>query len=368
MRELKADGAMRALGVLPRHRRSSARRAAASDRGFAERFAARARGGAHGARAAQPATHRAARHVRLGGRGDGRRGHRRRLDGVLDARPAADCRSPRRARQCRARGAGQAARGVAADYLIAHQEYSPTTEIQGGGPYCGPWRGARLAARRSPCLKRADPMKPRVAGGRRAAAGLLAAGLVAGRGCWPRRLAHAEEPQRSGSTRVTQAARIAQLHRHGGLPARHAGRNVPPRPPERERPGIGKAPEPRRPRAGDRAHRTARSATTFPTPRSCASSRARFATCSRRCRPSRPSNLSHYYEFQADRRAGASPDATQSMGVRAQGRLRYGHQVLGRPETGSASEGAPRQRARTKSSSSSRSPTSRSARRSTRTW
>ena len=74
--------------------------------------------------------------LRLGRRGDGRRGRGRRLGrgehaairrrtAVAKAREAAVVRAARSA-------------PVSPDYLLAHQEYSPTTQIQGVGPYLRP--------------------------------------------------------------------------------------------------------------------------------------------------------------------------------------------------------------------------------------
>ena len=126
--------AMADLGVLPRDRRHAARRPHRVAPGFSRALRGRARGRADGARAAAPQPARPAS-CGLGRRGDGRRGRRRRLDRVrrrIDPQPTAIAKA-REAAAVRA-GAGRAA-DVPADYLLAHQEYSPTTQIQGVGRY-----------------------------------------------------------------------------------------------------------------------------------------------------------------------------------------------------------------------------------------
>ena len=96
----------------------------------------RARGRADGARARARAAPRAARDVRVGGRRDDRRGHRRRLDRVLDGRHRRPTPSPRPAKPSTVRAAQvRPPAELPSDYLLAHQEYSPATAIQGGGPY-----------------------------------------------------------------------------------------------------------------------------------------------------------------------------------------------------------------------------------------
>ena len=65
----------------------------------------------------------------IGGRGDGRR-----LDRVFDDRcDAAGLREGARSRHVRAAQMRPAT--VPADYLLAHQEYSPANALQGVGPY-----------------------------------------------------------------------------------------------------------------------------------------------------------------------------------------------------------------------------------------
>ena len=115
---------------------SSATRCAAAARrspGFAERFAARLDGRAHGARAAS----RAPTHPGCRSRGPSR----------PPWPPSSSSAGPPSHARCAAHGARQGARGhlvraaqlsrsrVPPDYLLAHQEYSPTTPIQGVGPY-----------------------------------------------------------------------------------------------------------------------------------------------------------------------------------------------------------------------------------------
>ena len=88
---------------------------------------------------------------RLGGRGDGRRGRRRRLGGLstLDPPPTAIAKAREAAT---VRAAQVRPQAVPPDYLLAHQEYSPTTQIQGIGPVLRPRRGGigrcRAVARR----------------------------------------------------------------------------------------------------------------------------------------------------------------------------------------------------------------------------
>ena len=76
--------------------------------------------------------------------------------------------------------------------------------------------------------------------------------------CSPRRRSRARSRSAQGYAaqwlmRVDAGRAHAQLHRHGRVPAGHARRDLPPRAPVRERPGVGEAPEPRRSRARDRA-------------------------------------------------------------------------------------------------------------------
>ena len=64
----------------------------------------------------------------------------RRLDAeptVLAPRPAQASRLPAiaKAREANSVRTAQRSQPVSPDYLIAHQEYSPTTQIQGVGPY-----------------------------------------------------------------------------------------------------------------------------------------------------------------------------------------------------------------------------------------
>ena len=140
-----ADGAM-ATWVCYHVIGDALRGAARPTPGFAARFAARARGRADGARAAAPRQTRPAA-VRLGGRRPRSRrspssaGPRCRM---LDPPPTAIAKA--REAAVGARGAGAPAARVAADYLLAHQEYSPTTAIQGVGPV-----PARRVGRRRRC-------------------------------------------------------------------------------------------------------------------------------------------------------------------------------------------------------------------------
>ena len=145
----EATEGLAAWVVLSRDRRHAARHRAA-DAGVlaALRGAARGRAdgaGAAGARAARPVSFAWAAAATVAAVGAGR------LGGLLDARPAAD-------------GDGQGARGgggpraqlkpqtAPADYLLAHQEYSPTTQIQGSVPSAV--RRRRLRRRPAPAVMR----------------------------------------------------------------------------------------------------------------------------------------------------------------------------------------------------------------------
>ena len=100
------------------------------------------------------------------------------------------------------------------------------------------------------------------------------------------------------ASRVTQAARSSTTSARSSISTAARFETFAPRAPVRERPGVREAPEPRRSGARGHPQRRPRSAATFPTPRSCASSRALSATCSRRCRPSSRRRSPHYYEFR----------------------------------------------------------------------
>ena len=112
--------------------RCAARRAVTRGIGDAVSRAARRRADGAGAAGARRV---ATRRLGLGGRGIGRGGHRRRLDRLL-----ADRRDAGRLRQGAAKPARCAPRRCGrshgpADYLLAHQEYSPANALQGVGPY-----------------------------------------------------------------------------------------------------------------------------------------------------------------------------------------------------------------------------------------
>ena len=265
------------------------------------------------------------------------------LDGVLDGRGAARPPSPRRARRRRcARRRCRPPADVPADYLLAHQEYSPATAIQGGGSYL---RAVATHRRTSPGPDRStnDPMMRRVVG---------SAMRHPAHGCWRvcswRLLLAAPLAQRAGCRAVADARRRRPRAR-STTPAPSctsgvARRDVPPRAPERGRPGVRKAAEPRRSGARDRAHRPARCASTSPTPRSCASSRARSATCFRRCRPSR-SATSRSTTTSSSSPASASPDtrprsSCSSRRTACATATRFWSDAT----TGPAAQGAPRQR------------------------
>ena len=207
---------------------------------------------------------------------------------VSDARSAADRASPRRARPTIVRAAQvEPCSRVSPDYLLAHQEYSPTTQIQGVGPVPARRFGGR---RRCPSVarpERSDADDGAFCSRARAGARLRRRARCARRRCWsrsPAALAPRTPPQ--WLTRVAAGGAAAELHRHDRLSARRPRRDVAPRPSQRRRQGIREARQPRRSGARSDPHATARSAATIRTPRSSASSRARFATRSRRCRRS----------------------------------------------------------------------------------
>ena len=138
--ELDVPDAHGDLGVLPRDRRRAARRARCRRPGFAERFAARLAAEptvlAPG-RAAQPAAA-----VRLGRR---RRRvaavTRRRLGRLRDARHARRPPIAKAREAADVRAAQVRPPAMPADYLLAHQEYSPTARDprrRPGLPYCAP--------------------------------------------------------------------------------------------------------------------------------------------------------------------------------------------------------------------------------------
>ena len=113
------------------------RRSGAPIAGFAERFAARLDGRAHGARAARPCFRPRTSRLPLAWAVAATIAAVVVVGSVavsmLDPQPTALAKA-REANVVRAAQV-QAVRPVSPDYLIAHQEYSPTTQIQGVGPY-----------------------------------------------------------------------------------------------------------------------------------------------------------------------------------------------------------------------------------------
>ena len=112
--------------------------------GFSRRFAARL---AAEPTVLAPQRARASRagRLRLGGRGDGGGGHASSAGspfGTLDPAPTAIAKAREAAT---VRAAQVRPQAVPADYLLAHQEYSPTTRSRASGPYL---RARRPADRR----------------------------------------------------------------------------------------------------------------------------------------------------------------------------------------------------------------------------
>ena len=132
-RDLKRVDGLESLDLLPRHRRRAAPKRG-SDRRFCRALRRAARRRAHGARA------EAGSHALPGCRSPGRPRLRSRRCSSSARWPSACStrsrrRSPRRARPMSCARPSRTLQPVSPDYLIAHQEYSPTTQIQGVGPY-----------------------------------------------------------------------------------------------------------------------------------------------------------------------------------------------------------------------------------------
>ena len=147
-------------------------------------------------------------------------------------------RSPRRARRPRCAPRRSTPQPRPADYLLAHQEYSPTTQIQGVGPYLRAVDGdrrrsralTRHAGRRVTCATRVRSARGacrRPARGRRSRVALARACSRAPRS---RRRRAAEDAAAWLDARGAGRA-AAQLRRHDRLPARRSRRDVPPRAP-----------------------------------------------------------------------------------------------------------------------------------------
>ena len=134
-RELKS-GEARALGVLPRDRRLAARRAVLRPPGSPTRFAARLAAeptvlAPQAVASRRPSLRRwPGRWRRRSPRSPSSAG---RPFSMVDAPPTAIAKA--REAGIGARGAGRSRSRCRRDYLLAHQEYSPATAIQGVGPY-----------------------------------------------------------------------------------------------------------------------------------------------------------------------------------------------------------------------------------------
>ena len=279
------------------------------------------------ARDAQP------RHVRLGRGGHTRRRHRGRLDRLLDGRRPAD-------------GGRQGTRGRRpCERPTSRPGDQVPAELPAGAP--GVLAGHGDPGRWAPSLRAAS-----ATGGRTCASDAIPRDEAARFGSAAPRCA----ARRAGSLLVDGDARAApvaaaqdavavahprrqrrahaQLHRYDRQPVWRSHRDVAPRPSERCRPGVGKADEPRRAARARWCATAAKCAATSPTQRSSASSRARSATCSRRCRRSRSATCPST-TISAGFRANASPGTRRKSWCSNRATaLRYGHRFWADPGTG----------------------------------
>ena len=213
------------VGVLPRDRRRAARlgrRSRRASRSASPRVLRPSRRCSRRAPRRQPAAG-----LRVGRRRRRRRGGAGRLGGIRHAGSRSRRRWPRPARAATIRArAGPVRRPVPADYLLAHQEYSPTTQIQGVGPYlrsvAAPVGDAQaVTAKESPWRRTATAMAVRA---RRCSAASACCDRSP-RSPFARTRVIAPPAFADDALGVARAARptaaqAAQLRRHHRLPAR----------------------------------------------------------------------------------------------------------------------------------------------------
>ena len=254
------------------------------------------------------------------------------------------------ARQAVGVRAADARPAVDNEYLLVHQEYSPTNAIQGMGPYLRGGRGQpsrmRVGSRPGPARSGPPGCAAPHRGRRRHAACRSRAALAQDAADWLQRAA--------------TAAR--QLNYVGTIVYQHGGRIETSRLVSSRGPTASRKNRPistvRRARSSATASRCA---AITPMPRWFASSRGRMHNAFPSLLPQQLATLATYYQFRKAEIARVAGLETQAYVFEPKDGAALWPQALGRHRHRAPAEGAPAQRTRTNRSNSSRSATSRSA-------